>query len=252
MNDVMKALRLFTAALPRTAIALAGVCLFAGGARAEEKAPEAPAKPKIEQLDENRYRIGDVTLDKKTREIRFPAVLNMKEGILEFLIVHEHGAVHESLFRTHVSPTHINVALTLLHYKASKEFYRIPKENGVPSGKYYEVSEETKLAARLAIHVEFEKDGETKRLPVNDWVRHETSAQAMPPSHWVYGGSDFYKGNFIPEGSGEIAAIFITDTALINFPGKDNINDEVWTVMTERVPALQSKVTLVLAPYTVH
>jgi hypothetical protein len=87
-----------------------------------------------------------------------------------------------------------------------------------------------------------------KRLPVNDWVRHETTAKAMRPGHWVYGGSDFYKGNFIPEDSGQIAAIFITDTALINYPGQDNINDEVWTVMTERVPDLETKVTLVLAP----
>ena len=31
----------------------------------------------------------------------------------------------------------------------------------------------------------------------------------MPPGHWVYGGSDFYKGNFIPEDSCQIAAIFI-------------------------------------------
>ncbi len=66
---------------------------------------------------------------------------------------------------------------------------------------------------------------------------------------WVYGGSDFYKGNFVPEGSGQIAAIFITDTALINYPGTDNTNDEVWTVMTERVPDLETKVTLILAPH---
>jgi hypothetical protein len=48
---------------------------------------------------------------------------------------------------------------------------------------------------------------------------------------------------------GQIAAIFITDTALINYPGDDNTNDEVWTVMTGRVPDLETKVTLVLAPH---
>jgi hypothetical protein len=224
-------------------------CIAVTVARAEEKAPAEPAKPKIEKLDENRYRIGDVTLDKSTREIRFPALVNMREGFLEFLIIHEHGAVHESLFRTHVSPTHINVALTLLSYKPSKELYRIPTEKGTPSDEFYAVPEETRLAARLAIHVEFEKDGGMKRFPANDWVRHETTAKAMPPSYWVYGGSDFYKGNFIPEGSGQIAAIFITDTALINYPGDDNTNDDVWTIMTERVPDLETKVTLVLAPH---
>ncbi len=233
---------------PRALLALGCVWLAAGVCHADEK-PTIPAKQEVEQLDTNRYRIGDVTFDKQTREISFPALVNMREGFLEFLIVHEHGAVHESLFRTSVSPTHINLALTLLHYKASKEFYRIPKEDGIPSDKFYVVTEETKRAARIDIYVEFEKDGVTKRLSANDWVRHETTAKAMPPSSWVYGGSNFYKGNFIPEGSGQIAAIYITDTALINFPGDDNTNDEVWTVMTERVPDLETKVTLVLAPH---
>jgi len=232
----------------RALLALGCACLAAGALRAEE-APEAPAKPKIEKLDGDRYRIGEVTLDKRTREIRFPALVNMKEGFLEFLIVHEHGAVHESLFRTHVSPTDINVALTLLRYKPSKELYRIPNEQGIPSDFYYKVPEEIRLAARLAIDVEFEKEGETKRVSANEWVRHETTAKVMPPSHWVYGGSGFDTGRFLPELSGQIAAIYITDTALINFPGDDNTNDDVWTVMTPRVPDLETKVTLVLAPY---
>jgi hypothetical protein len=237
----------FSATLPRALPALAWACLTAGLCHADET-PEAPAKPKIEQLDEHRYRIGEVTFDKQTREIRFPALVNMREGFLEFLIVHEHGAVHESLFRTSVSPTHINLALTLLRYKPSKEFYRILDEKGRLTDEYYDVPEDTKRAARIEIFVEFEKDGETKRLSANDWVRHETTAKSMPPSDWVYGGSDFYKGNFIPEGNGQIAAIYITDTALINYPGKDNTNDDVWTVMTERVPDLETEVTLIIAP----
>jgi hypothetical protein len=223
-------------------------CIAVSVARAEENT-ERPAQAKIEKLDDNRYRVGDVTLDKRTREIRFPAIVNMREGFLEFLIVHEHGAVHESLFRTKASPTHINVALALLHYKPSKELYRILTDKGTPSDQFHKVPEETRLAARLAIEVEFEKDGETKRLPANDWVRHETTAKAMPPSHWVYGGSDFFKGNFIPEGNGQIAAIYITDTALINYPGEDNTDDTVWTIMTGRVPELETKVTLILAPH---
>jgi hypothetical protein len=235
----------------RTLLVLGCAYFTAGSLHAEEtsEAPQEPTEPKIEKLDKNRYRIGEVTLDKVTREIRFPALVNMKEGFLEFLIVHEHGAIHESLFRTHVSPTDINVALTLLRYKPSKELYRIPEEPGIPSDFYYKVPEEIRLAARLTIDVEFEKDGETKRLSVNDWVRHETTAKSMPKSHWVYGGSGFDTGRFIPELSGQIAAIYITDTALINFPGDDNTNDDVWTVMTPRIPDLETKVTLVLAPY---
>jgi hypothetical protein len=207
------------------------------------------AAPKVEKIDENTYRIGDVVLDKKTREIRFPGVVNLREGLLEYLIVHQNGKIHESLFRTETSPTNINVAFTLLRYKPSKELYRIPKEPGILSGDFYQETEETRLASRITIDVEVEKDGEIKRYPVNDWIRHETTAKAMPRTFWVYGGSDFYDGKFVPESTGDIAAIFVTNSSLINYPGEDNFDDEVWTSLTERIPALETKVTLVIAPF---
>ncbi len=98
----------------------------------QEEAPVAEdgetRKPPVEKLDENRYRIGDVTIDKRTREIRFPALVNLREGILEYLIVHQNGKIHESLFRTETSPTNINLAFTLLSYKPSKELYRSWRE----------------------------------------------------------------------------------------------------------------------------
>ncbi len=110
--------------------------------------------------------------------------------------------------------------------------------------------EEIRAAARLRIDVEYEKDGRTIRIPANDWVQHDPTAEAMPPTHWVYGGSEFYDGKFVPETTGDIAAIFITNSALINYPGEQNMNDTVWSVFTSRVPQLDTKVTIVIAPYT--
>lgn len=210
---------------------------------------ETPEKPAIEKLDATRYRIGEVILDQKTREIRVPAVLNMKEGLLEFLIVHEHGAIHESLLRTTASPTNINLAFKLLRYKPSKELYRIPKEPGIPSDKFYEVDPEIRKAARISIALEYEVDGKTKRIAANEWIKNETIAEAMPPSPWIYGGSEFYDGRFIPESTGQIVAIYVTDLSLLNYAGEDNFNDEVWTVFSERTPDLETKVTIVFAPY---
>lgn len=210
---------------------------------------DASKKPTIEKIDATRYRIGRVILDQKTREIRVPAILNMKEGLLEFLIVHEHGAVHEALLRTTASPTNINLAFKLLRYKPSKELYRIPKEPGIPSDKFYEVDPETKQAARISINLEYEVDGKTKRIAAREWIRNETTLRAMPPTPWIYGGSNFYDGRFIPESTGQIAAIFVTDTSLLNYSGEDKFNDEVWTVYSDRTPDLETKVTLVFAPY---
>ncbi len=229
--------------------------LFPASAHAQfgeqEKPAEAakPATPKVEKLDENRYRIGDVTLDRSTREIRFPAVINMREGLLEYLIVHQNGKIHESLFRTDTSPTNINVAFALLSYKPSKELYRKWKEPGILSGEFYKEDEATRKAARINIDVEVTADGKTKRYPVSDWVRHDTTSKAMPPSFWIYGGSEFYDGKFVPETSGDIAAIFVSNSSLINYPGDDNFNDDVWSSYTDRIPELDTKVTLVFAPY---
>ena len=224
--------------------------LLSGSAHGEDSINANGQKgPKVEKLDDDSYRIGDVTLNKSTREIRFPAMVNMREGLLEYLIVHQNGKIHESLFRTGTSPTNLNVAFALLSYKPSKELYRIPKEPGVLSGNFYQEPEETKLAARIVIDVEVERDGETKRYPVSDWIRHEATAKAMPPTFWIYGGSEFYDGKFVPESTGDIAAIFVTNSSLINYPGEDNLNDEVWTCFSTRVPEVETKVTLVIAPY---
>lgn len=216
---------------------------------AQEPEVENTSKPKIEKIDESRYQIGDVTIDKTTREIQFPAVVNMREGFLEFLIVHENGKIHESLFRTKTSPTNINVAFALLRYKPSKELYRLWKEPGIISETFHKESEETSKAARIMIYVEVEQDGEIKRYPASDWVSNRTTAEAMPPTFWIYGGSEFYNGKFIPESSGDIAAIYVTNSALINYPGDDNFNDEAWSGFTKRIPELETKVTFIIAPY---
>ncbi|RYD39074.1 MAG: hypothetical protein EOP85_16590 [Verrucomicrobiaceae bacterium] len=97
---------------------------------AQEEKPAEPAKPSVKKLDENRYQVGQVIFDRKKREVRFPAKVNMTEGLLEFLLVHEKGKLHESLFSTTTSPTDISLALTLLRYKPSKELYALPDETG--------------------------------------------------------------------------------------------------------------------------
>ncbi|MBG7607503.1 MAG: hypothetical protein IZT59_05695 [Verrucomicrobia bacterium] len=218
----------------------------------EEEKPTkavAPQVPKVEKLDESRYRVGDVTLDKSTREIRFPALVNLREGLLEYLIVHQNGKIHEALFRTEASPTNINVSFALLNYKPSKELYRLWKEPGVLSGDFHEEAEGTRLTARIVIDVEVEKGGKTIRYPVYDWIRHETTAKAMPPTFWIYGGSEFHDGKFVPETTGDVAAIFVTNSSLINYPGDDNFNDEVWSCFTDRIPELETKVSIIIAPY---
>lgn len=227
-------------------------CLHANEAASptsEEAADKPTAKPTVDKIDERRYRIGKVEFDSSTREIRIPATVNMTTGLIEFLIVNENGKIHEALFTTDVTPSDINLAITLLRYKPSPELYALPNETGGLSGNFPKVPEDIRAAARVSIDVEWTKDGKPERIGVNEWIQHATTSAAMPSSHWVYGGSQIEEGRFVAESTGDIAAIFISNAAMINYPGKDNGDDTVWLAFENRVPPEGTNLTLIIAPY---
>lgn len=212
--------------------------------------PVAPVEPAVKELDAERLQIGDVIFNRKTREIRFPAAVNMTGGeLLEFAIVHSKGKIHESLLVTEISATHLNLAFKLLRYPASAEFYPIVEEDGSVSSKFPEVAADVKAAARIDIGVEWQEAGKTRTARLNEWISHGSTGQAMAGDPWVYGGSGVYEGKFMAETSGDLIAIFLSNAALINFAGKDNNSDEVWLPFPKRVPPEGTKVTVVIAPH---
>lgn len=208
-----------------------------------------PVKPSVKQLDGDRFQVGEVTFDKKTREIRFPAKVNMTEGQLEYLVVHENGKVHESLLSTTISPTHLNLAFTLLRYPPSRELYTVSENDQPTPATAQEVPAEVKNGARIMIDVEWTADGKKNRKPVNEWIQHAVKEVAMPAGPWVYGGSSFGEGKYFPETTGDVAAIFLSNAAIINYPGEDGDNDDVWTPYTKRIPAEATDVTVIISPY---
>lgn len=209
-----------------------------------------PLKPAVEKIDATHYRIGEVTFDQATREVRIPAEVNMSEGLLEFLLVHKDGKVHESLFKTSINATHLNVAFTLLRYKPSRELYVVYDEKGQNIGAANQVPEDVKAAARVNIKVEWNDNGQIKSCPVNEWISDSATEKPMPSGPWVYGGSEIEGGRYAPESSGDIIAIFLTNSAMILYPGADNKNDEVWLPFPKRVPPIDTKVTLIFSPNT--
>ena len=228
--------------------ALVAIAAAQEPAPVESPAPE-PAKPSVKQLDETRFQIGEVTFDKKTREIRFPTKVNMTEGQLEFLVVHENGKVHESLLSTTISPTHLNLAFTLLRYPPSRELYSVSENDDGKPQDTTNIPAEVKSGARIAIDVEWTEDGKKRRNPVNEWIQHAIREVAMPAGPWVYGGSSFGNGKYFPETSGDVVAIFLSNAAIINYPGTDRDNDDVWTPFPKRVPAEATDVTVIISPY---
>ncbi|QUE49562.1 hypothetical protein KBB96_11825 [Luteolibacter ambystomatis] len=222
---------------------------------AEERPQEPPAKtaeakPAIERLDGSRYKLGEITFDQKSREIRFPAKVNMTEGLLEYLVVHSRGKVHESLFSTEVSPTKLNVVFTLLRYPASKELYATDSPVDHEAGtKFPNVAADVKAGARVDIKVEWsDGTGKTRAVPVNEWIAHAVTEKQMPSGPWVYGGSEISNNRYQAEATGDVVAIFLSSSAILNYPGKDNNDDEAWLPFPKRVPAIGTPVVLIITP----
>lgn len=205
--------------------------------------------PKIERLDDGRMRLDTITFDPRTREIRFPAEVNMTEDLLEFLLVHRNGKVHESLFVTDISPTKLNVVFKLLRYPASRELYYKPEPDGTMSGEFFEATPEQRAGSRLRIEVLWDDEGRQRRAATNEWISNSATETPMPSGPWVYGGSMVNMGKFLAEISGDLIAIFRTNAALVNYPGDFRDNDEVWRPHATRVPAVGTPVTLVIQPY---
>ncbi|MBK1834067.1 YdjY domain-containing protein [Roseibacillus ishigakijimensis] len=234
-----------------SALLLALAFPFSPPAALAEEAEVVPAsdeKPAVKELGDGRYSLGLVEFDEKTRRITFPAEVNQVEGILEFAIVHEKGKIHESLLMTKASAFHLNVALKLLGYQSSPELFPILNENYENTGKYPEVPEAQKTAARLQLLVSWQQEGEQKEVPLNDLIYHLTTEKAMKPAPWIYQGSYIHENAFKAEVSGDLVAIYITRSSLLNFSGKDNDTDEPWIPYQERMPPIGTAVTVTFAP----
>ena len=218
----------------------------------DSTAPAAPVKPQVEKLGEGKYRIGGVTIDAKAREIRFPAKVNMDAGLLEYIICKAQGKLHEALLSTEINATHLSLAFTLLRYVPSPELFGLRDETGHPTGFYPEVAAAVKAGARIAVEVEWTLDGKTHRLPINEWIQLTAKETGMLAGPWLYTGSEFYEGKFVPEMTGDLAAIMVDQGCLINYPGADNVDNgsQVWYGFPKRIPAVGTPVTVIITPYS--
>lgn len=209
-----------------------------------------PEKPAIRNLGDGKFEVGLVTFNQKTREVSFLCEVNMKDGPLEYVIVHQSGKIHEAILITKARPFHINIALKLLGYKESKELFPILDDDFRPTGKFPSVSEEIKNAARAEILLEWTgPDGKQTQASLNDWVTYTITGKPLPALPWVYGGSYIHDQSFQAEASGDIVALFTNNGSLFNWPGKDGNLDDVWLPTTQRIPGVGTVVKVTIKPF---
>lgn len=220
----------------RLALLLAAVCLanrVPAGAEPGRAATPAATNAPLKQVTASVFEIGLVRLDKSARTVSFPAVVNLQEGLMEYLVVCHNGKIHESVFITETEPYHIHLAMLFLGAKGAPA---MPPEQ--------RVAEKEMSGEPITIWVAWQPLGEVKRARGESFILHTATREPMREGPWTYNGSWVFEGTFLAQRERSIVAIFTDYDALANNPRPGRDNDELWLANKDKIPSPGTKVTV--------
>ncbi len=232
-------------------ILLLGIVLLLGGianAQHADQAISAPPPPPpplhetgqfmaIERMRSGILRIGAIKISKSDRTITFPAKVNMKKGLLEYLLVKSTGKTHESLLSTEIDPYYLNIAFLLLGYEGTDTPLPEQGANVKPEGDL--------------LKIELTVGDKKKRQSISPlkWIVIKQDEKFMTPSlQWIYTGSVVFNGQLMSQAEGSIIALFHDPAALIDNNNPSGSNDEVWFVNETAVPDVGTQVIVTISP----
>lgn len=192
------------------------------------------AAPPLKMVAPGVFEIGGVHLFKKEGTVKFPATVNMDNGLLEYLIVGEAGKVHESLLRTTVEPYSLQIALLLLGLEGTTNPLGHQGEPRPPEGD------------PVTLWVEYQKGGTTEKLRIEEWVLNKEKDQPVSPMEWVFTGSVIWDGVFMAQAEKSIVAVFHDPVAMIDNPLPEGASDEMWYANEKTVPPVGTEVSIII------
>jgi hypothetical protein len=201
---------------------------------AQEPAKTPANYPKIERISDDLMKIGEVTLNKKTRTITFPGSINMDHGEMEYLLVQEGGKTHESLLVTKAQPFQIHIAMLLLGVKIPPQAAVGPPPDAIDVN-YLKTAPKPK-GGNVLIFVRWTEDGKTIAVHAEDMMFDDAAKKPMTRGPWVYNGSMLSQGVFLAQQDRSIASLVIDPSALINNERPDSDNDQIWSIAAEKTP----------------
>lgn len=178
------------------------------------------------------FEVGKVRIDKRLRTVEFPAVVNMKEGLAEYLLVSTQGKLHESVLRTDVQPFEIHVAMLLLGAKGAQTNMWLAELP--PPGE------------AVTIEIRWKGWFSTKRVSAEEMVFDRAKNAPMNKGPWIYTGSFQYEGTFVAQQTGSIISVISDPEALLNNPRERRHDDDNWIINSKALPKVETQVTVII------
>jgi sRNA-binding regulator protein Hfq len=192
----------------------------------------------IIKVNEGIYKIGRVTVDKNKKIVSFPAKLNMKEGLIEFLVCNKDGKLYESIFSTDVEPVHLQVALILLglEYGQNIEFRNDPR---IPKG------------AKLEILIEWDEGSKTVQKSAYEVIFDRVKNKNMEKGYFVFTGSRIINGVFLAQEESSLIATFHDPGSIINYSEPtlpDKTGYSAYDADSKNLPEINKEVNIIIKP----
>lgn len=186
--------------------ALIGILLISltGAVVADPAASPAGAQPSIEDLGNQRYRIGNIVVDKGRQSFRVQGRLLRREPPLEFLAVRKGGMKdYESLLEIDADAVEFNLACILIGLDRKKA-----KAPG------FHFSPEPVEGMPVALWVSWQVKGKTTRLPAAKLLMQGDKPVAS--DDWVYTGSVFTAdGTYLAQQDGTLVGFVHNPASII-------------------------------------
>ena len=189
----------------------------------------------VKKLEGNKFKLGDIVIDKNANSIRFPAKVNMHEGVIELLLCAPYGKTHESLFVTDVDAIHLNLALIMIGCKAGERKVTEQGQDIIPDGTL------------VTIEVAYKEDKEEKIIRAEDWIFDKKQNKPMAHTNWVYTGSFVSKdGEYMATLTGTYIVTFHDPYTIIDIPLEEGADDTIFWINKDAVKKKDFPVEIII------
>ncbi len=223
-----------------------------------QPAPVAPTNEPLKQISRDVFQLGAVRLDKSRKTVQFPAQLNMRDGVIEYLLVNARGKTYESLLRTDTEPYDIHLAMLLIGAKGAPQtaaLLNAPTEPFHVNRPASPTNSSPALAIQgdsVTIELAWQMADGPKQLPAEDCIMNLATKTNASRGPWTYNGSRVVNGIFLAQREASIVAMIDDIDALVNNPRPGSDNDQIWQINSNVLPPLNTpvEVTFKLATQT--
>jgi len=202
---------------------------------AKDSVVPSPRNAPLREIGPGIFQLGDITIDKHQRTVSFPAVLNLRQGAMEYLLVSSWGKVHESILRTETEPYRIHLAMLLLGAKGAgtndEETIEVP-------GPFLSHPANVRVPGdHISIEIRWKTSAKEIRRRAEELVYNVQKKSRLGRGNWIYNGSFMEETTFLAQREGSIISLVTDPEALINSNGVGHDNDTIWIANTNRLPS---------------